>query len=185
VGTGSRQHRYRAIPNHLVCLRYRASLVCLHLQLVQRCRRVPVCHQSHDRLADRSCLVHLVDPLVLSVRWCHVREYHHVRVRRECRLGRLILVVQHHQLHRLGLVGLVSRVAVMRRVGHSRLVVPSSHRGLSGRVVRLGISCIRIVVAGMGLHRPIRCCRFLSGPLVRVIHRVRYRRAVPVGRAGM
>lgn len=179
------RHRCRAIPNHRLCLRDRAILACQRHHVVPAHHRVPACHQRHGCLAVRSCLVHLDDLTVLSVHWYRVREHHHGRVRRARRRVRLILVGQLHQLDRLVLVGLVNRVVVLIRLCHSRLVVPSCHLGLSVRVVQLGISCIRIVAAGMGLHRLIRYCRFLSVPLVRVIHRVRCLRAVPVGRAGM
>jgi hypothetical protein len=40
------------------------------------------------------------------------------------------------------------------------------------------------VVAGMLVHRLILYCRFLSVPLVPVIHRVHCLRVVPVGRVG-
>jgi len=178
------RHHCRAIPNHRLCLRDRAILACQRHRLVHCYHRVLACHRHHDCRAVRSCLVHLVDPMVLSVHWYRVREHHHGQVRRARRRVRLILVGQRHQRDRWVLVGLVNRVAVLSRLCHSRLVVPSSRLGLSGRVVQLGISCIRIVVAGMVLHFPIPYCRFLSVPLVRVIHRVRCLRAVPVGRAG-
>jgi len=163
---------------------FRCCQVCLHRLLVRRFLLVLICHHHRDYRVCHFCLVHLVVLLVLSVPLYHYHECRHGLDRREYRLGLPILVVLRHQLDLMVLVCLASRVVVLILLCHSRLPVPFLHRGLSGRVVQRGISCIRIAVVGMVLHFPIRYCRCLSVPLVREIRPVHCLLALPEGRVG-